>query len=380
MFKKFFIVIVLVLMLLPGILFIVEDNQLYAINENRVLTKWPEGGLLTCIKDSGQYASNITDYFNDRFGLRDIMIRTKNEIQYRVFGVTGEDGIYVGKDGYLFYKSVVEKEQIVNERMDDSCRNKIIVSLCKVESFLEDRNIDFLYMFPPQKNEVFPERLINAKVVRPEEDAYDKLIKEIMANDMLVQDFIDVMPLLREAEKTFPTYYRTDFHWNEYGATVAYTPVVNTFAKRSGIKTPIFGVKNYVVKKQDDFQGGQLYNLPLLTQWSETAYYTKKIGECTSYITEEELLNGAVHWINTNEDASLGTVLFIGDSYTHYMLYSESGILDNFKEAYWVHTDNSKYVLDNYSDKVDYVVFERIESGLSSVEYYLNWLSENFES
>jgi len=47
-----------------------------------------------------QLPARASQWFDDRFGFRPILIRLHNEVLYRVFG-TG-DRVYIGKDGFLF--------------------------------------------------------------------------------------------------------------------------------------------------------------------------------------------------------------------------------------------------------------------------------------
>ena len=65
------------------------------------------------------------------------------------------------------------------------------------------------------------------------------------------------MPVLREAEKNYPTQYKTDFHWNSYGATVVYGEIVNLIAQKEGIEEGVFDETHYVVEWIDGFKGFQ---------------------------------------------------------------------------------------------------------------------------
>lgn len=201
-------------------------------------------------------------------------------------------------------------------------------------------------------------------ICRPVPNMYETLCGEIKNDNILKEDFIDTLSILRENENLYPTYYKTDFHWNGFGATVSYTPVVNLLAKRSGFKKDIFHSEDYRIYYRPGFKGGQLNNVPLLESWHENALFTEKIGNITMKLVNGEYKNSAKHWINIDREVPLGTVLFIGDSYTEYMLLSDSGVLDCFKEAYWVHWDSSEGVFNNYLEKVDYIILEGIESSM----------------
>lgn len=360
-----FILIAFLIISLPSFGMIISDKQVMAIDENRALNSLPEGSPFTVFLDTGEYAATCTEWFNDRFGCRDIMIRAKNEIVYRLFGdLGGDNGLYAGDDGYLAYKQVFE-EQVVNESVSDDELNGIVDILGDVKLYLENRGIEFYFMIPPQKNECFPERFTQIPITRPDANNYLELCDRLRKND----GFIDTLQVLREAERLYPTYYRTDFHWNGYGGTAAFTPIVNDISSREYSYLDAFGTDDYVVYKEPGFKGGLLKNFPSFEDWSEDAIMTRVTVEHAGRDvddSDQNAPNGAIHLHNLNKDAPLGTMLLIGDSYTAYMLYSKSGILDRFKDVYYVNINNETYEgsIKNYQDIVDYVVYERIESGI----------------
>ncbi len=294
------------------------------------------------------------------------MIRTKNQIQYSVFGIT--PGIYVGEDGYLSYQSIVAKAQISNERMTEEELKGMVTSFEGVADYLDEKGIAFFFLLAPQKNEVFPERCTDFPVDRPSPNNYEKLCSFIQESDVISDNFIDAESILYDAEDNYPTFYKTDFHWNSYGATVVYTDVVNACAAYDGLDA-VFGPDDYTVVEQEGFRGTQLNDMPLLSQWpSEIDYQTVKNSEITMQnVTDGTEPNYAqAHYVNTNENAPLGSVLLIGDSYTWYMIAANSGVLDCFREVYWVHVGTMANSLTNYADLVDYVILEQVESGPES--------------
>lgn len=369
--KKVLISVVSAICLMPGIVFLGGGKQVFPINENRVLNKLPEGSTVSLITDQGEYASGLQDYFNDRFGFRDLMIRTKNEIKYRIFGDLDE--IYIDDNGYLYYKSVIDREQIGNEYMTDQNLSDTLGAIHRLKDYCDNGNAVFYFMVPPQKNETFPDRMVDVDVQRPEYNKYLMLRDMIKEDSQLNDDFIDSIEILREAESSYPTFYKTDFHWDAYGANVAFAPIVNGIAQSEGFTEPVFGTDSYTVSTME-FRGGQLDNIPLLENWYEMAIITTKNGDITSERTGEELPNGALHWVNKDENAPLGTILLIGDSYTQWMYDSNSGLLDCFKEVYYVHLDSSRGTLKNYEGMYDYLVFERIESGMTGITGYIDGL------
>lgn len=372
--KKIQVIIICSMVLAPVIILLFFSKQIYALNENRKLEEFPSTSWVDFFMGDGEYGSKLEKYFNDRFQFRDLFIRTKGELRFRVFNVTGSNGVYVGEDGYMYYKSVVEREQIANENLSYDYICSISESYENLKKYINSYGAEFLFMIPPQKNTVFPERTPKFNVTRKSPNQYEILTDMLSMSDVS-DDFIDVVPILREAEKNYPTYYKTDFHWNGYGGTAAFTAAVNILADRGHLDGKVFDESMYEVYFNSEFRGGQLNNLPILEDWKENAVFTRKIASNTIQVCpDRETDNEAIHYVNSNPSAPLEKALLIGDSYTEYMISSESGILDCFKEVYFVHVDNSEHVINNYIGKVDYIIFERIESGIGTLGELINQL------
>lgn len=358
--------------------------QVRPVNENRVLAARPEGEITQLFTSDGSYGTAIEAFYNDRFGYRDLMIRTKNQICYSVFDMT--PGVYVGDDGYMSYQSLVSKVQVSNEKMSEEDMDKMVESFESIVNYLDEKEIGFFFMLAPQKNEVFPERTESFPVQRPTPNAYERLCDKFKSSNILADNFIDAETILYEAEDFYPTYYKTDFHWNGYGATVVYNEVVNACAKYDGIEEGVFSIDDYSVYYGNSFWGGQMNDIPLLYYWEpEKEVCVAKNTPITLVdgTNGEEPNNANGHYINTDANAPLGKVLLIGDSYTWFLIASNSGVLDCFQEVYWVHTSMMANAIKNYEEIVDYVVFEQVASGpessIMSLRYQIEGLMSNIK-
>lgn len=65
----------------------------------------------------------------------------------------------------------------------------------------------------------------------------------------------------------------------------------------------------------------------------------------------------------------LERLFFIGDSYTGYMINSNSGILDVFSDVYFVRINDNQHIhaVNQYLKIADYIVYERIESCIPKI-------------
>ena len=68
-------------------------------NENRVLKQFPKFSLSALF--DGSFTKNLEIYLNDQFPFRDSIITLKTKVD-RIAGKTEENGVYIGKDKFLF--------------------------------------------------------------------------------------------------------------------------------------------------------------------------------------------------------------------------------------------------------------------------------------
>lgn len=355
---------IMMLMLLSHLYlhFYFQDDK-YAINENRNKKELPQSEWWTALVDDGSYCAELENYFNDNFKTRDFFIRVKNQIKYTVFHES--DGVYIDKEGYLYYRDVIDKSEIINEKMTDGEVERSINSLAELKNYLQMCGKDFYFMIPPQKNTAFPQRIVTNTVVRPSPNAYERFLDKIDSS-VVKQNFVDVLEVLREGEEYYPTYNKTDYHWNYYGATIAYMQLVNAISQSKNLGK-IYTEKNFEVYFLHKFRGGQLMELNILQDISEEQVRVKKVGEIT--MTDIQYDRYFYHYSARNSvDAPLGNLLIIGDSYSEWALQSESGLFDCFQEVKYVRKNVVENDIDEYINWADYVVFESIEIDICNME------------
>lgn len=355
---------VMILMLLSHLyLHFYFQADKYVINENRNKKELPQGKWWTAIVDDGSYCAAIEDYFNDNFKTRDFFIRVKNQIKYSVFHES--DGVYVDKEGYLYYRDVIDNAEIKNEKMTNGQVKDAINSLLEFRNYIELQGKNFYFMLPPQKNTAFPERGVTECVIRPTPNAYERFLDEIKLSS-IANNFVSVIEVLREGEKLYPTYNKTDYHWNYYGATIAYMKLVNLISESEGLGD-IYTEKKFEVYFLQDFRGGQLMELNILQDMKEEQVKVKKIGEIT--MTDIQYDAYFYHYSARNSvNAPLGNLLIIGDSYSEWALQSESGLFDCFQEVKYVRKNVIENGIDEYIEWADYVVFESIEMDICNLK------------
>jgi len=196
---------------LISLIFFVLPHQRFSDLENRYLQVVPHltwDNLL-----SKKYAEEAESFVTDHFPFRDKWLWIKSTAEkYRL--QKENNGIYKGKDGYLFEKFLepdYTKIQQYTESINHFATNHPDVSMT--------------FMLVPTSIGLYPERLPWLAPSYPQKKV-NQFVAEHMRNRV---SFIDGFDFLSEHAHE-PIYYRTDHHWTTYGAYLAYI----SFAKQRG--------------------------------------------------------------------------------------------------------------------------------------------------
>lgn len=356
----------LFILLMPTISNGLSLGNILAINENRSKKEFPP---ISVLQDQG--FSAINEWYNDNFGLRDVMIRLQHQIDYSVFRYS--KNLYfshINKPQYLFYRSVVDSEQVANELLTPERQDEIINAFNDIRIYLEGQNIDFKFIIPPQKNEILSDEQEFFPVNRPTDNMYYVMQNRFQESE-LENNYINVIDTLIEKNKRIPTYCYSDFHWNDWGAACAFGEVINNYANEKGLGVVYNPDELQVSTFLPDKNFAQLASLSVF--WYDIpAEYT--VNKADSDIAKEISLEEYPEWLIWENPNAIfpQSVLFIGDSYTPPALCTyngtASGLGDLFPRVYFCHWDYADGILNNIPSDVGLVVIEAIESNYSYID------------
>ncbi len=370
--KKMILGIMLAALAAPTLAKLFGWGSSFAINENRNRLTFPDRETLD---DSGFMAVN--EWYNDNFGLRDFLIRLQHQIDYSLFRYSKE--LFFTSDReqkYLFYRSVVTGEQYYNEMMPQETQENILYNLRQIKEQLEASGITFKFIIAPQKNEVLSPSIQDIPVTRDEKNMYYVMQEKIMESD-LADNYVNIIDELIRRNEQIPTYYYSDFHWNDWGAACAFGEVIRSYANDLGVDTPysVDELESSIFTPDKNF--AQLSSLSVL-HYDIPAEHTVNMPEapkCMSYGNDGRFQG---IWENPNGAVFEGGVLFVGDSYTPAALMSynntSSGIADLFEKTYFCHWNDAEGLLENIPSDVKLVVVESIESAYFRLDKLLETL------
>ena len=164
-------------------------------------------------------------YFDDNFAGRTKMIDAYSRVIGSVFGVSANDKVIMGRDGWLFFQETAGDFD-GSAAISDSEMEKLIQELLEFKKSAQLRGQVLLIAVAPNKNTIYGEFMPYGYKQTGNPTNFERL----MAAEGL--DIIDLRPVLLSAGRT--TYYKTDTHWNSLGARFAAREIMLAIEKNTG--------------------------------------------------------------------------------------------------------------------------------------------------
>jgi alginate O-acetyltransferase complex protein AlgJ len=195
-------------------------------NENRRLAEWP--ALPRTLKDFNALGDSLLDYYRDHFGLRNTLIRAVALTRVRGLGDDTDGSVLMGQNGWLFLRPDGDTNFIATRGLNpltDVQLDAWQAVLEKRRAWLAAQGIPYLLVIPPDKPTIYPEYLPPQYAPLRPISRLDQLLDRLHESHSPI-DFVDVRPALLAAKSSGQLYYRTDTHWNDWGAFIAYQQII----------------------------------------------------------------------------------------------------------------------------------------------------------
>lgn len=337
-------------------------KQTFSQEENRMLATIPRFSFESFV--NGDYLNGVNDYINDHFAFRNIYLKLNSWWEVSVMGKKENNGVYIGKDGYLFEKfeyGEEEKEKVKNNAS----------AISNFAETMQEIDIPTYFVLVPNSIYINSDKLPESVEVPNQED----IINTVYSNIKNTKN-INVTSALKEENKTKPLYFRTDHHINSDGAYVVYREFCNT-ANIQPVQIENFNK----ITVTNDFLGTFDSKAQLINQTPDEIFvYENEINtnieeavydkETTKSIFNEEFLTGKdkySYFLNGNNSKAIiktkvdnnKKLLVIKDSYAHIM---SQFLCENYSE---VHFLDPRYTNFDYKEYVQ-------ENGITDVLFLYN--------
>jgi len=217
------IILFAVVLLLPVAEQLIGIDHTTAPVEKRRLAKRPALRLDAETLDG--FPERFTAYYRDNFGFRNRLIRWHNRVKVRWLHASPSANVVLGNNGYLYfaggdtmeyYRSV---KPLSPEELEQWLR-----ALEERRDWLAARGAGYLVVIAPSKQSIYPEYVPGRFNRVQQASRLDQLLKYM--GDHSDFEILDLRGPLIEAKKQSDVYERTDTHWNDLGAHIAYSAIV----------------------------------------------------------------------------------------------------------------------------------------------------------
>jgi alginate O-acetyltransferase complex protein AlgJ len=305
--RRPWMILILCLLTTPIAVQALQPSSTFSESEARMFTAaptWPR-----TMSDWAALPRNLDRYLGDHFGLRAALVRAHGLLRYAV-DLPSDLRVIIGRDNWLFLSGDGTIEQTTGKLLRAAEIAKFADYAAALNFRLKALNARLLVTIPPNSSTINRTRLPAWAAQAPPKSEYDLMMRALTARGVLA---LDLRPALFAASATYPTYRRTDTHWNKFGALVAYNAVVDALGKPDWTIDP-----TRVVKGFEPVPGGDLARLLAVSR--DVSDEDAKIdlsdydGRSTQAVPIDTHFEDGGDLVETGRDGP--TVVVIGDSFT----------------------------------------------------------------
>lgn len=354
------LIVAFVLMIALPILFADFEGGKVSMAENRVLATFPD---LTSPVEGGRKVA-LENWINDNIGGRALASWVDTQLQWNLFRTSAKSDTIVGKDDWLFY---------YQDFIGDSYRHTDLLSEETLQQFTYDASVvtDYviaqgatpLLVMLPDKKTIYPDKYPDGLVAQNGPSRTDALYAYMQQNTRL--NAMWICGALMEARNLGVVYSpRIDnAHWNNLGAFIGYQEICAALQGYS----PNLRYRTLAECAVETYDTDRLFNGAVLIAEEDYSITTGAEDTWTSdlsYMDRFPYLTYAddpADWKlrSVNEDSSLPSILFVGDSYIRLL---QPYLSQSFSEFTFLHLVDMQYLPELMEDlQPDIVVIEWVE-------------------
>ena len=236
--SRYFLAPLLLLTLMaPMTAMIQQKEQLISANEKRVLAPKPK--LTLNITELKTFPKRFEAWFKDHFGFREDLIQLYNGIYVTIFRTSPKWNVIVGEDGWLFLANEFVIQDYTGHHLYNTTRlQHWKKNLFERKAWLTKRDINYLWVIPPNKIQIYPEKLPDKLRVRKGLTHLEQFTT-YLNSPPIFSDRVDLLPSLLRAKSLDQLYLKADTHWNTDGSYIAYKEIIRHLANSFPEFTPI---------------------------------------------------------------------------------------------------------------------------------------------
>jgi len=195
-------------------------------NENRKPAEFPRN-----ITAPGPYLAAFGNFFEDHFGFRNRLVYWNTHWKWSIFNESPVTTTLQGEQGWLYW---AKEGMVENYTGQAQFNQKDLQSWQKLlearRDWLAQRGGKYIFVVAPNKETIYPEFLPKWVVKNGQPGKLDEFLAYMRQHSTV--PVLDLRPVLIAAKSQGPTYYKTDTHWNNFGAFVAYQRLITALQQQ----------------------------------------------------------------------------------------------------------------------------------------------------
>jgi len=206
-----------------------------AVNENREAAPKP---IFTGWSKTKEFFQEIERYYDDHFGFRKRLVRWHSGWKEKLFHEAAVREVIIGRDGWLY---TATNEMIENYTRIKRFSVEDLDAWQKLfetrRDWLAQRGIQYLVVFAPDKQTIYPEHLPDWLKRGAVPSKLDQIIARL--NERSTVSVLDLRPTLLDAKQREPVFLMTDTHWNQRGIFATYQTLITKLSAQIPGLTPL---------------------------------------------------------------------------------------------------------------------------------------------
>ncbi len=221
--KLAFIVIFIVICMIPVLTmpFLAQDES----SEKRKLSEKP----VLYTEENGinmNYTSELNTYLSEHFSFRTDLTTIWSVIKSEVFKTSAQNKVVVGSDDWLYFSETLN-DFTGTDVLSGKEISVIVKTLDIINEVVQQNNGKLVFAVAPNKNTVYPEYMPYYYIASKEPTNFELLDTALASKTY----YLNVLPDLRQSEEK--TYHKRDSHWNNLGAQIYFSKVMDRLGESS---------------------------------------------------------------------------------------------------------------------------------------------------
>lgn len=343
-----FIVLCFLLCVTPFVFMPIASTDEPVGNEQKV--EMPE--LTVEGKYNVKFLTQLGEYFEAHFAFRPTAISVDALIQSSVFGTSNLDSVTVGTDGNMYYSSTLN-DYLGKETMNERQAFAVAYNLGIMQDYATASGADFLFTVAPNKNSLYDENMPYYQKMKVSNNRNIDAVETELEKQGI--EYCDLFTVFEENDEKL--YFKTDSHWNNKGACLAYDTILTQLGKSHDDYSDVN------LQREKTHEGDltkMLYPAFKMTEYD----YKYNLEDTYTYITDTKSVEDAL--IETHNENAQGNLYMYRDSFGNALI---PFISSAYEDVFYTKSFPMSFSKDIETQRPDTVIVELVERNL-------NWLFE----